>query len=467
MLRNDCVDALLIDDDSDYFVLVRSLLEVRQPERWRVRWANTLDQALEAIRTKTPDVILLDHRLGPSTTGLALVPLLLEAAPGATVLYLTGYGRKVGAAAIAAGAHGWIDKGQVSTETLEREIDGALSRRVDEEPSPDRLRAFLATLVDGLGNPTTMVRATLQDLCDATHAIEPEDLEEALEQVEQVSCVLDALGVVAYPDRTRLAGLSLNDALAEAQRSAERRSGAHRVVVLGNALRVVGHRPSLVYVLTELLTNAFEAAPGRAVTIRVTPRKGSVRIQVEDQGPGSPDWSHAADRWTSSKGADHAGLGLHFSKILMDAMGGRFGLAASGEGSTAFLELPAASDTLPRLLIVDDEPMMLATLQRALVGSYDITTASDLATGRAALERETFDLVLSDIVMPDGSGLDLYTWVVEHRPELARRFVFMTGHARDSRAAGMFRRTALPVVAKPFKLAELRRVLAGLIREDG
>jgi DNA-binding NtrC family response regulator len=70
-----------------------------------------------------------------------------------------------------------------------------------------------------------------------------------------------------------------------------------------------------------------------------------------------------------------------------------------------------------------------------------------------------FDVVLCDLMMPDVSGMDLYERVAEARPELAARFVFVTGGAFTERARAFVDRVGLPVLEKPFALGDLSRLL--------
>src|SRR5262249_50356239 len=81
-----------------------------------------------------------------------------------------------------------------------------------------------------------------------------------------------------------------------------------------------------------------------------------------------------------------------------------------------------------RALVVDDEPGMVELVTTLLRDSgWQVEVA---ATGRSALERvrsTRFDVVLSDLRMPDGSGEDFYRAAVIDQPGLAGRFVFMTG----------------------------------------
>jgi len=112
-----------------------------------------------------------------------------------------------------------------------------------------------------------------------------------------------------------------------------------------------------------------------------------------------------------------------------------------------------------RVLVVDDDPISLATIPAMLGADYACATAPG---GHAAidwLEEKAADCVLSDIVMAEGSGIDLYEWVAMERPQLRERFVLMTGHPRHTQAARLFARASLPILHKPLQTASLRELL--------
>jgi len=71
----------------------------------------------------------------------------------------------------------------------------------------------------------------------------------------------------------------------------------------------------------------------------------------------------------------------------------------------------------PRALVVDDEPdireLLAITLGRM---NIDVETAGDYATAVKRLGSEVYDLVLTDMRLPDGDGLDLVEWIQAHRP---------------------------------------------------
>ena len=157
----------------------------------------------------------------------------------------------------------------------------------------------------------------------------------------------------------------------------------------------------------------------------------------------------------------------------------------SEPGHTVFLvELPATAGAAPspaagpahqpgvygfgrRALVVDDEPGMVDLVTTLLKeAGWQVEVA---ATGRSALERvraSRFDVIVSDIRMPDGSGESFYRAAVLEQPVLAKRFVFITGDTANRSAWAFLEEANVPVIEKPFQpalfLDVVRRVTISL-----
>jgi DNA-binding NtrC family response regulator len=111
-----------------------------------------------------------------------------------------------------------------------------------------------------------------------------------------------------------------------------------------------------------------------------------------------------------------------------------------------------------RLLIVDDEEAFRRLTARELERSgYSIHTAGSLADARAALARGAFHVVLLDVRLPDGSGLDLLPEIRESLP--GTDVVLLTGYGTVEEAIRAMKQGAHDFLTKPCKLAELEAVL--------
>src|SRR5262245_55544778 len=89
---------------------------------------------------------------------------------------------------------------------------------------------------------------------------------------------------------------------------------------------------------------------------------------------------------------------------------------------------PATGAKRARLLVVDDEPTVCATVQRMLSGEHDtVTVPTAKEVLRLVGEGRPFDLILCDLMMPEVTGMDLHAELQRTAPEQAARIAFMTG----------------------------------------
>lgn len=115
-----------------------------------------------------------------------------------------------------------------------------------------------------------------------------------------------------------------------------------------------------------------------------------------------------------------------------------------------------------RVLVVDDEMSILLLLKEALgQWGYEVTCASTGAEGLAALRNQMFDAVLTDVRMPDMSGLDLLREV--KRQDESVEVVIMTGYPTIASAVEALKEGAYDYLSKPLILDELRHLMQRLM----
>ncbi len=117
-----------------------------------------------------------------------------------------------------------------------------------------------------------------------------------------------------------------------------------------------------------------------------------------------------------------------------------------------------------RILVVDDEPSMLEFLGLLLreVG-YDVSTAGSVTEGRQTFVEGDFDLVLCDIIMPDGNGLDLLRDIKANSSSTS--VIMMTAYTSTKSAIEAMKRGAYDYVSKPFDVEELKVVIQKAIEK--
>jgi two-component system cell cycle sensor histidine kinase/response regulator CckA len=253
---------------------------------------------------------------------------------------------------------------------------------------------------------------------------------------------------------------------------------------------VLANEARLGQVFLNLLLNAAQALPERQSEqneVRVMTSAGEgdrVLIDVSDTGPGIPE--AVLDRifdpyFTTKPLGVGTGLGLAIGRSIVTSLGGSITAANSpGGGATFRVSLPIlrsysakptaapapqrAAQRKHRVLIVEDEPALALALERALDDSYDALVAPGGREALGLLTRDAaFDAVLCDVMMPGMGGVELYEAVRASVPQLADRFVFMTGGTQAVRIRDFLADSQRPWLEKPFDVRELKELLAEVV----
>jgi CheY-like chemotaxis protein len=153
-----------------------------------------------------------------------------------------------------------------------------------------------------------------------------------------------------------------------------------------------------------------------------------------------------------------------------------------GRGSTFTVQLPLSTRSAApqvdlgaraptrrlRVLVVDDEPHILHYMRATLEAWGHIpVVASDGEEALARAVRDQFDLIISDLRMPRFGGREFYEELLRQNPGMAARLVFSTGDTVRGDTLTFLETLDRPYLHKPFSLAELRTLLADVVRESG
>lgn len=111
----------------------------------------------------------------------------------------------------------------------------------------------------------------------------------------------------------------------------------------------------------------------------------------------------------------------------------------------------------PSVLLIDDEEGGRNALTLLLKGNYDITGAANGHEARQQLAIRTFDIVVTDLRLPDCSGIDLLKQVKHHNP--ATEVILITGHASAETAVSAMKEGAFDYITKPLNMDELRIII--------
>ena len=247
----------------------------------------------------------------------------------------------------------------------------------------------------------------------------------------------------------------------------------------------------LAQVFINLLTNAAQAMadrPAERNVLRVcswTDERGRAVVEIGDNGPGMTDEVRARvfePFFTTKPVGEGSGLGLAIAHSIVTSFGGELSCASElGVGSTFLVRLPAStqedvrpaqrrrqSGSVPRrgrILVVEDDPVVAALVERVLSADHHVERAADGLQGLARLASEPrYDVILCDLMMPNMSGIQLYQRVLSEQPELGERFVFMTGGATGGAQAFL---DGVPnrKLAKPFSMLTLRELVNDVLNQ--
>jgi CheY-like chemotaxis protein len=264
--------------------------------------------------------------------------------------------------------------------------------------------------------------------------------------------------------------------------------------------RVEADPVRLQQVLWNLMKNAIKFTPnGGDIAVRTadTP-DGFLQIQIIDSGIGIEphllprifDAFEQGDK-TITRHFGGLGLGLAISKALVDLQNGRLRADSAGHGAgatfTVEMKLTAAVDIVVaphasagsdgalvaradadgepdrvQILLVEDHADTARTMAGLLktIG-YEVRTADSVAAALQAAQAEPFDLLISDIGLPDGSGLDLMRQL---RARLSARGICLSGFGMDEDIARSLDAGFAEHLTKPVDLRGLEAVIRRVMR---
>lgn len=382
----------------------------------------------------------------------------------------------------------------------------------------DRL-ASLGVLAGGvaheINNPLTFIFGNLEILAREVESLiarrsgapdaaqmnlQPEEIlrcmQDAIYGVRRVHDVVSELQAFGTARSSPEAKLDLNEIVGRAVRLTrhELRHRARLVEDLGVLSHIKGSEAELCQVFVSLLVNAAQAVPEGArefneVKVRTWAESGHAVAEVADTGLGIP--AASLDRifdlfFTTKNGGAGTGLGLAICRKIVTSQGGEITVESQeGEGSCFRVRLPVHPDepteaTHPketakqeqdsssepaRILVVDDEPMVCRMVARACSRRHDVVTATSGHEAIEILERDPmFDVILSDVMMPQGTGMELHAWLSQNHPLLATKVIFMCGGAFTSGSQDFRERVTNRFLEKPVRTADLLNTIEDTLR---
>ena len=384
-------------------------------------------------------------------------------------------------------------------ETRMKQLQDAQARLMQSEKMA-ALGALVSGVAHELNNPLTAVigYAQLLQLRDLDDDIK-RDLQRIYDGAQRSSQIANDLLTFARSYKPQRSPVDINQALQQtlALQAYEMRVHNTKIVtdLLPDLPMTMADPHRLKQVFLNLIVNAqqaMEGAKGGGIltvrTVRPPDRQGTIRIEFEDNGPGIPPeiLGRIFDPFFTTKEVGKGtGLGLSICYGIITEHGGTIWAENNVErgkgtesGAIFIVEIPfvpvkdekSGDEQSPdeavqdeenlRILVVDDEPDVVELIRRvAEPQGHHVEKASDGIEALELLGQNDFQIIFCDLKMPGLSGDALYERVAKERPEMAQRFVFISGDTFNTESRAFVALTGRSLIMKPFSIADIQGIL--------
>jgi signal transduction histidine kinase len=506
---------LVVDDEPNIGLLVQMTLA---DHGYKVDAVDSVTLALARLEAEDYSIVLTDLRM-PVSSGIDLLRWIRERRPRTGVILMTGYASlDTAAEGLRLVARDYLLKPFASLDLVVNSVRRVeAEQRLEAEASllrqrlahADRLAAIgehAAGVAHEIANPAALIASNTELLLSAlTHAsaqrsrlatgngdgddmVAMSALLDTAEQLarendqalRRITAIVRELQSFARRDDDELASVDVNAVVRSALTIVAPQIGKRARIIeqLGDIPSTRGHAGKLTQVFVNLLSNAQHAILQSEREGRIVITTGRVDDElvctVEDNGCGMRP--EVRDRifdafYTTKRRLEGTGIGLAIVRQILTAHGASIAVQSrEGEGSTFTIRLPLQAAVArkpsskpptselparPRVLVVDDEAVLLRAVRRMLDPAFEVETAGDGKSALAAIDARPFDVVLCDLSMPEMDGAELFARIAADRPMLAGRIIFISGGALSEGARALWESGEHAVVSKPFRKDEL------------
>ncbi len=381
-------------------------------------------------------------------------------------------------------------------KTFERTL---VQAKAEVEASSKAKDKFLATLSHELRTPLTPVLATLS-AWEAANELPPDlrpDLQRVRRNVELEARLIDDLLDITRIENEKL---SLEKELLDVHGLIQSAVALFRDEIQAKGLRltslleaksshVEADPARLQQILLNIIGNAvkFTSAGGSIAIATANPHKTDLTISVRDDGAGMSDEVMARlfqrfeqGDFASDRKQRGLGLGLSIAKALVEAHGGALHAESKGpgQGSTFVVSLPTSDSPVRtvadadseastrdertglRLLLIEDHEDTAQVMQNVLRQmGHQVETCATVATACEKLKQSEFDILLSDIGLPDGTGID---FIKAARQICQTPAVALTGYGMAEDVERCLQAGFDEHLTKPIDIERLQKTLAAV-----
>lgn len=382
-IANDNARVLLVDDDEDDYLIVRSLLAKIPRSPFKLDWVSSYKEAERRINESTYDLYLIDYRLG-SNDGLQLLELAKPYRRSEPFIILTGAGdERIEQRAMRLGAADYLVKGTFSPELLSRTLRYALQRKRIEEQRVQHLieiskakDEFISLASHQLRTPATGVKQYIGmvlegfagDVSDKQQLMLEKAYESNERQLQIVSNLLRVAQVDAGKVKLRRGEVDIiqliEDVLREQDYTFKRRKQEVVFIKPDKAVKAYVDTYNIRMVLENIVDNASKYTPeNKEITVELEHSKEKCIIHIKDEGVGisKVDQGKLFEKFARIENplstlVGGSGLGLYWAKKIIDLHDGDIKLTSRiGKGTTFSICLPT-KHSVPEVVPDSREP---------------------------------------------------------------------------------------------------------------
>lgn len=403
------------------------------------------------------------------------------------------------------------------TLSIRKENQMKLALKENEQKMYEEKVAMLINISHELRTPLTLIIAPLKRLLESMSPEQPgfNTLSRIYRQSRRMrrllDMVLDLRKMEVGKSSLKIEKIDFNEwisAIVEDILKEEKEVGINIVLKSDKSITTVDFdRHKLETVIMNILMNAIKhSKSGDTISIitELTDDR-TVRISISDQGPGlgDADLNSLFTRFYQSRSEEYgSGIGLSYSKVLVELHGGRIGAENNvDKGATFWWEIPVESPSenkayIPgraylneimghgetseanvaaaekfdtrglKLMLVDDSQDLLDFLKEAFSGDFDevVTVTSGHQAFRKLSESKLPDIIISDINMTDGDGYWLCNEIKQNNKYKHIPIVLLTAKGEEQSQSDSYKLGADSFLAKPFEIETLMELMRGILK---
>lgn len=504
---------LLVEDNEGDADLIKELLVRQDGGQHEIIHVKNLKDAVSSLASLKIDIILLDLRL-PDGVGIECLNAIQSSARDIPIVVLTGmHDEMLALSCIEAGAQDYISKEEVQAQSLKRSIGYAIARseikKMEAELFISDRMASLGILVAGvaheINNPLAIILSHIVIIIEklSQNINKYKQLQDPLlllnnvkEAAERIQNIVKDLKIFSRVDlqETRYA-FDINTILDSVIKMAwhEICTRAKLIKEYGTIKKAYVNESRIFQVFLNLIVNAAQAIPENNKEInqiRVVTRMtedGKIAIDIKDTGTGIPPeiQQHLFTQFFTTKPVGlGTGLGLAICQRIVESLDGEITFVSElGVGTCFTVLLPAAPTEIietqkkviakpivekkEKIMVIDDEPSLTKVVKLILESDYDVYCFNSSITALEYFKNDpNFDLIISDLRMPEMHGIEFYQRIISFMPTQNKRFLFMSGNIWTPEVHQFIESNKIRVLEKPFNNSNLYSLVNELISEN-